>query len=91
MNIEEYKTTCVSSNSYSEKNYKLDLTSLTYNKSAEDEMREQLLVATAENWLELRGIKVKTDMYGYYRNTWDILKDFGEYLSKDNESYGGLR
>ena len=24
-------------------------------------------------------------MYGYYRNTYHILKDFGEYLSKNNK------
>ena len=76
---------CISSNVYTEKNYKLELDSLTYNKSFKDVMEEQLMVDTAEAWLESHGIKVKTDMYGYYRNTFDILKDFGEQLSKNDK------
>ena len=76
---------CISSNVYTKKSYKLDLDSLTYSKSFEEEMEERAIVATAEAWLEARGIKVKTDLYGYYRNTWDILKDFGEWLSKNNK------
>jgi hypothetical protein len=76
---------CISSNTntYIERNYKLDLTKLEYSKTPEEEREEQLMVATAEGYLESLGIKVKTE-YGYYRNTWDILKDFGEYLTKNN-------
>ena len=58
---------------------------LVYTKSSAEEMEEKQMVLTAELWLEGRGIKVKTDMYGYYRSTWDILKDLGEYLSKNNK------
>jgi hypothetical protein len=59
-------------------------TKLEYNKTYEEEREKQLMVATAEGYLESLGIKVKTK-YGYYKNTWDILKDFGEYLSKNNK------
>ena len=62
---------CISSNTYTERNYKLDLTELAYSKTPEEEREEQLMVATAEGYLESLGIKVKID-YGYYRNTYDI-------------------
>lgn len=75
---------CISSNKYSERNYKIDFTKLEYSKTPEEEREEQLMVATAESYLESLGIKVKTN-YGYYRNIGDILKDFGEYLSKNNK------
>ena len=75
---------CISSNTYTERNYKIDFTKLEYSKTPEEEREEQLMVATAEGYLESLGIKIKTE-YGYYRNTWDILKDFGEYLSKNNK------
>ena len=75
---------CISSNTYTERNYKIDLTELEYSKTPEQEREEQLMVATAESYLESLGIKVKLE-YGYYRNTCDILKDFGEYLSKNNK------
>jgi hypothetical protein len=75
---------CISSNTYTERNYKFDFTKLKYSKTPEEEREEQLMVATAEGYLESLGIKIKTE-YGYYRNTWDILKDFGEYLSKNNK------
>lgn len=75
---------CISSNTYTERNYKIDFTKLEYSKTPEEEREEQLMVATAEDYLESLGIKIKTE-YGYYRNTWDILKDFGEYLSKNNK------
>lgn len=58
---------------------------LVYTKTYEEEMQEQNFVALAESYLESLGIKVRTDMYGYYRNTYHILKDFGEYLSKNNK------
>jgi hypothetical protein len=69
-------------------NYTLKDLELIYTKSFAEEMEEKQMVLTAELWLEGRGIKVKTDMYGYYRSTWDILKDLGEYLSKNNRCVG---
>lgn len=74
---------CISSNTYPERNYKFDFTKLEYSKTPEEEQKEKELVATAEFWLEGKGIEVKTN-YGYYRNTYDILKDLGDYLSKNN-------
>lgn len=74
---------CISSNTY-ERNYKINLTELVYSKSLEREREEQNMIATAESYLESLGIKVKTE-YGYYRLTSDILKDFGEWLSKNNK------
>ena len=73
---------CISSNVYSKKSYKLNLGELVYSKTFEEEMEEKRKVAIAEGYLEGLGVKVKTDMYDYYRNTYDILLDLGEYLSK---------
>lgn len=78
---------CISSNVYPKKSYKLtlgEISDLVYNKTFEEEMEEKQKVAIAECYLEGLGIKVKTDMYDYYRNTYDILLDLGEYLSKKN-------
>ena len=76
---------CISSNVYSKKNYKLDLLDLTYSKTPEEMAAATAKVMTAEFWLNARGIELKTE-YGYYRNTWDILKDFGEYLIKNDKT-----
>jgi 5-enolpyruvylshikimate-3-phosphate synthase len=54
-------------------------TKLEYTKTYEEEQEEQSRVATAEYYLRRFGVETKTD-YGYYRNTYDILKDLGEYL-----------
>lgn len=59
--------------------------SLTYSKTPEEEFEEQRIASLAENYLENLGIKVRTDMYGYYRHTYDILLDLGKYLSKNNK------
>lgn len=59
--------------------------SLSYSKTPEEEFEEQRKVLLAETYLESLGIKVKTDMYGYYRHTYDILLDLGNYLSKNNK------
>jgi hypothetical protein len=75
---------CISSNKYTGRNMRIDLTKLEYSKTPEEEREEQLMIATAEGYLESLGIKTKTE-YGYYRYTWDILKDFGEWLSKNNK------
>lgn len=74
---------CISSNTYTERNYKFDFTKLEYSKTPEEEREEQLMVATAEDYLESLGIKIKTD-YGYYRDTYSILKDLGKYLIENN-------
>ena len=74
----------ISSNIYTKKSYKLNLGELVYNKTYEEEMEEKQKVAIAEGYLENLGVKVRTDMYDYYRNTYDILLDLGEYLSKKN-------
>ena len=74
----------VSSNIYTKKSYKLNLGELVYSKTYEEEMEEKRKVAIAEGYLENLGVKVRTDMYDYYRNTYDILLDLGEYLSKKN-------
>lgn len=62
------------------------LDTLTYSKTIEEEFQEMQMVSLGENYLESLGIKVKTDMYGYYRHTYDILKDLGEYLHKKNNT-----
>ena len=56
--------------------------SLSYSKTFEEEMEEARKVSLAEIYLEKLGVKVRTDIYGYYRPTYYILKDLGEYLSK---------
>ena len=56
---------------------------LTYNETMNDEIDRQQKVSSAVNYLEGLGIKVRTE-YGYYRNTYDVLRDLGEYLSKNN-------
>lgn len=56
---------------------------LEYTKTYEEEQEEQSRVATAEYYLKRFGVETKTD-YGYYRNTYDILKDLGEYLIENN-------
>ena len=75
---------CISSNKYSERNYKIDFTKLEYTKTPEQENEERLMAATARCYLESLGIKVSTE-YGHYRDTYDIMKDFGEWLSKNNK------
>ena len=58
---------------------------LTSNETPENEFEVARNVSIAENYLEDRfGIKVKTK-YGDYRNTYNILKDLGEYLSKNSD------
>ncbi len=71
--------------SYEAANEKYNLDSaITYSKTFEEEMEEQRKASIAEGYLEGLGIKVRTDMYGYYRHTYDILLDLGKYLSKNN-------
>lgn len=57
---------------------------LTYNETMNDEIDRQQKVSLAVNYLEGLGIKVRTE-YGYYRSTYDVLRDLGEYISKNNK------
>ena len=57
-------------------------TPLAYSKTPEEELEEQRKISLAENYLEGLGVKVKTE-YGNYYSTYFILKDLGEYLSKN--------
>lgn len=75
---------CIKSNTINDISSLFD-NSLTYSKTYEEEFEEQRIVSLAENYLESLGIKVRTDMYGYYRHTYDILLDLGKYLSKNNK------
>lgn len=59
-------------------------TSLTYNKTFEEEMEEQRKIEMAIYHLEKLGVKVKTE-YGYYRNIYNVLKDLGECLDKTHD------
>ena len=75
----------ISSNEYKDRKLNLNLTELVYNKTFEEEMEEKRKVSIAEGYLEGLGVKVRTDMYGYYRNTYDILLDLGGYLDRKQE------
>ena len=82
-------TACVKSNIIAEiscRSYNIPHldTGLVYSKTPEEELEEQNNVFLAENYLAGLGIQVKTN-YGNYRPTYDILKELGEYLSKNNK------
>ena len=62
----------------------IDFTELKYSKTPEQEKEEQLMAATARCYLESLGIQVSTK-YGYYRDTYDIMRDFGKWLSENNK------
>ena len=74
---------CISSNQYTEKHYKIDFTKLEYNKTPEEELETQQLIATAESWLNSLGIETRVGC-DYFRHFSDILEDLGEYLYKNN-------
>ena len=74
-------TMLIKAKSISDDENALDV-SLSYNKTFEEEMEDLRKVTLAESYLKSLGVNVRTDMYGYYRLTYDILKDLGEYLSK---------
>lgn len=57
---------------------------LIYSKSPEEIRDDEYKASLAASYLEGLGIKVKTE-YGFYRHSYDILKDLGEYLSKNNK------
>lgn len=72
--------TCAWNNAHSTNDVvgSLTATSLTATpKSFEEEMAEEYNVQKVVDYLEKHGIQVKTE-YGYYRNTYSILKDIGE-------------
>ena len=47
----------------------------------EKTIAEEVNVQKVTDFLEKHGIKVKTE-YGYYRNTFDVLKDVAEVFFK---------
>ena len=47
-------------------------------KSYEEELLEESNVQKVVDFLEEHGIQIKTK-YGYYRDTYDVLKDIGEH------------
>lgn len=73
----------ISSNIYPVKSYKLNLDELVYNKTFEEEMEEKRKIELAINHLEGLGVEVVSE-YGYYRNIYNVLKDLGECLDKNN-------
>lgn len=64
-------------------NFKLDDIPLEYHRTYEEEMEERRKIDLAIEYLERLGVKTTTE-YGYYRNSYNILKDLGEYLAKSN-------
>lgn len=58
-------------------------TSLTYEKTYEEEMAEKKSVQLAEDFLRKLEITVKTN-YGYYRDTYSILKDIGDAIIRSD-------
>lgn len=75
---------CISSNVYLKKSYKLNLDELAYNKTFEEEMEEQRKIELAISHLEGLGVEVVSE-YGHYRNIYNVLKDLGECLDKNNK------
>ena len=47
-------------------------------RPAEEVLAEEANIQKVVDFLETHGIKVKTD-YGYYRDTYDVLKDISEH------------
>ena len=74
----------ISSNKYVEKNLNLNLENLTYNKTFEEEMEEKRKLDLAISHLERLGVEVVSE-YGFYRNIYNILKDLGECLDRNNK------
>lgn len=74
----------ISSNIYPVKSYKLNLDELVYNKTFEEEMEEKRKIELAISHLEGLGVEVVSE-YGFYRNIYNVLKDLGECLDKNNK------
>lgn len=73
----------MSSNIYRVRSYNLDLDELVYNKTFEEEMEEKRKIELAISHLEGLGVEVVSE-YGFYRNIYNVLKDLGECLDKNN-------
>ena len=74
----------ISSNKYVERDLKLNLGDLAYNKTFEEEMEEKRKLDLAINHLEGLGVEV-VSKYGFYRNIYNVLKDIGECLDRNNK------
>lgn len=72
----------ISSNKYVEIDLNLNL-DLVYNKTFEEEMEEKRKIELAISYLEGLGVEVVSE-YGHYRNIYNVLKDLGECLDKNN-------
>lgn len=53
---------------------------LEYSKTHEEIMEEIRAIEAAINFLDSFGVEVKTE-YGFYRSTYEILKDLGEHIT----------
>ena len=80
--------TSISTNTYTDRNYKLDLGALVYNKTFEEEMEEQRKINLAISHLEGLGVEVVSE-YGFYRNIYNVLKDLGECLDNKQKNLKG--
>jgi hypothetical protein len=74
----------ISNNKYLDQSFKLNLGDLVYSKTFEEEMEEKRKIELAISHLEGLGVEVKSE-YGYYRNIYNVLKDLGECLDKNNK------
>lgn len=74
----------ISSNKYVERDLELNLGDLVYNKTFEEEMEEKRKLDLAINHLEGLGVEV-VSKYGFYRNIYNVLKDLGECLDRNNK------
>jgi hypothetical protein len=61
------------------------MTELAYSKTPEEIFEENRMALIAEAYLKPLGVKVRTDYYNYYRDTYEILKDLGKYLTRENK------
>ena len=66
----------ISSNKYSNRNFKIDIDTLVYNKTYEEEQEELRKIELAISHLENLGVEV-VSKYGFYRNIYNVLKDLG--------------
>ena len=76
--------TSISTNAYTDRNFKLDLGELAYSKTFEEEMEEKRKIELAISHLEGLGVEVVSE-YGFYRNIYNVLKDLGECLDKKSK------
>lgn len=74
----------ISSNKYVERDLNLNLGDLVYNKTFEEEMEEKRKLDLAISHLERLGVEVVSE-YGFYRNIYNVLKDLGECLDRNNK------